>query len=376
MRRFQELARKRRHIMFYSEGGASWVHLGPLIRQLVAEHDFPLCYLSSEPDDPGLDYVGRHGASFVIGKGAVRNVLFKSFPAGLLVMTMPDIETFHIKRSVNAVHYVYVHHSLISTHMVYLPQAFDNFETIFCVGPHHVDEIRAREQQYGLPAKQLFEHGYGRLDSILARASAPNQAEDQTHDRPLRVLLAPSWGPHGLLETQGVVLAGILLRAGLHLTVRPHPQTGFLSPRVISELRGLYGEHAAFELEQDITSEDSLFASDIMISDWSGAAMEFAFGLERPVLFINVPRKMRNPDYQALGIEPLEARVRHEIGDVLSVDKLEEAPERIRKLTENRQEMRARIRASCRHWVYNLGQSGARGAAELASIARNIAHLT
>ncbi len=371
-------------MVFYSEGGASWVHLGPLIRHLAAEYDFPLCYLSSEPDDPGLEYVGRHGASFVIGKGAVRNVLFKAFPAGLLVMTMPDMETFHIKRSVNAVHYVYVHHSLISTHMVYLPEAFDNFETIFCVGPHHVEEIRAREQQFGLPAKQLFEHGYGRLDSILARASAraaapdqaTNQTSDQTNDRPLRVLLAPSWGPHGLLETQGAALAGILLQAGFHLTVRPHPQTELLSPGVISELRGLYGQHAAFELEQDIASEDSLFASDIMISDWSGAAMEFAFGLERPVLFIDVPRKMRNPDYQALGIEPLEARVRHEIGDILSVDKLEEAPERIRKLTEIRQEIRARIRASRRRWVYNLGQSGARGAAELASIARNIAHST
>lgn len=373
MRRFQELARKQRHIMFYSEGGASWVHLGPLIRHLAADHNFPLCYLSSEPDDPGLEYVGRHGASFVIGKGAVRNVLFKSFPAGLLVMTMPDIETFHIKRSVNAVHYVYVHHSMVSSHMIYRAQAFDNFDTIFCVGPHHVEEIRAREQQYGLPAKQFFEHGYGRLDSILARAAA-DQSHDRTNDRPLRVLLAPSWGPHGVLETEGVALVDILLRAGFHLTVRPHPQTGFLSPGVISELRGLYGQHTAFVLEQDIASEDSLFASDIMISDWSGAAMEFAFGLERPVLFIDVPRKMRNPDYQTLGIEPLEARVRREIGDVLGVDKLEEAPERIRKLTQNRQKMREQIRASRQQSVFNLGESGARGAAELASIARSVTH--
>ena len=36
-----------------------------------------------------------------------------------------------------------------------------------------------------------------------------------------------------------------------------------------------------------------------MVSDWSGVAMEFAFGLERPVLFIDVPRKTNNPEKTA-----------------------------------------------------------------------------
>ncbi len=289
-------------------------------------------------------------------------------------MTMPDLENFHIKRSSHPVHYVYVHHSIVSSHMIYRAEAFDHFDTIFCVGRHHEAETRQREQQCGLPAKDLFAHGYGRLDSILARASAQHEAANQTKDRPLRLLLAPSWGEHGVLETCGPALVDILLEAGFHLTVRPHPQTGLLSPGAIAKLRHRYGRHPAFELEQDIASEESLFASDIMISDWSGAAMDFAFGLERPVLFIDVPRKMRNPDYQSLGIEPLEARVRREIGDILSVDRLGEAPERIRTLNDNRPKMRERIRASRRDWVFNVGESGARGAAELASIARGVTH--
>ena len=57
-------------------------------------------------------------------------------------------------------------------------------------------------------------------------------------------------------------------------------------------------------------------AADLMISDWSGAALEYAFGIERPVLFLDVARKINNPRYVDLGIEPIEARMREQIGAV------------------------------------------------------------
>ena len=366
------MPQNKRIIVFYSEGPTYWVHLEPLVRHLLSDHDVPVCYLSSSPADPGLDFLGGHGAAFLIGDGAVRNVLFKNFPSGVLVMTMPDLQSFHIERSVHPVHYVYVHHSIVSTHMVYRPEAFDHFDTIFCVGPHHISETRKREQQCGLPAKNLFEHGYGRLDSISATASARPQST-RSAAAPLRLLLAPSWGEHGLLETQGLALVEILLRAGFHLTVRPHPQTARLSPTVIAALRKRYSHHSAFVFEEDVASAESLYSADIMISDWSGAALEFAYGLERPVLFVDVPRKVRNPGYASLDIDPLEVRVRDVIGEILAIDRLEEAPQYIKKLNDDRHLVRERIRDSRRRWVYNRGKSGALGAARLVEIAARIA---
>jgi hypothetical protein len=47
--------------------------------------------------------------------------------------------------------------------------------------------------------------------------------------------------------------------------------------------------------------------------DWSGVAMEFAFGLEKPVLFIDVPRKVNNPEYKTLRAVPLEVSYRDQI---------------------------------------------------------------
>ena len=43
-----------------------------------------------------------------------------------------------------------------------------------------------------------------------------------------------------------------------------------------------------------------------MVSDWSGVAYEFAFALKKPVLFVDTPRKIKNIDYDKIGIEAFE----------------------------------------------------------------------
>ena len=32
-----------------------------------------------------------------------------------------------------------------------------------------------------------------------------------------------------------------------------------------------------------------------MVSDWSGAALEYSFGLKKPVIFLDLPKKVNNP---------------------------------------------------------------------------------
>jgi YidC/Oxa1 family membrane protein insertase len=56
---------------------------------------------------------------------------------------------------------------MTSTHMVLRKGAFDAYDTIFCVGPHHVAESREAEQIYGLKPRSLAEIGYVKLDALL-----------------------------------------------------------------------------------------------------------------------------------------------------------------------------------------------------------------
>ena len=128
-------------------------------------------------------------------------------------------------------------------------------------------------------------------------------------------------------------LVEILLNAGFNVVVRPHPETTKRSPKVINSIQKRFGNHPNFVYEGSITSINSLFQSDIMISDWSGVALEYAFGLEKPVLFIDVPRKVNNPDFTKLDIDPIEDFIRHEIGLILPPEQIQDIPSIIKTLS-------------------------------------------
>ena len=57
------------------------------------------------------------------------------------------VNQYYLKRSKYSVHYIYVPHSLSSLHSIYRKGAFDYFDTLFCVGPHHVKEARKLEEE-------------------------------------------------------------------------------------------------------------------------------------------------------------------------------------------------------------------------------------
>ena len=70
---------------------------------------------------------------------------------------MPDLDNLHIKRSEEyPVHYIYLFHSMYSVHSYLRKGAVDNYDTIFCVGPHQTKEIRETEKVYGLKTKKLL----------------------------------------------------------------------------------------------------------------------------------------------------------------------------------------------------------------------------
>lgn len=360
LRAFNAVPRNERKIVFYAEDGGYWSHFEQIFLALQREHSISVLYVTSCEIDPLLNAPLKAMRSFFIGEGSVRTFFFATLDVDVLVMTMPDLQTFHIKRSAHQVYYVYLHHSLVSTHMIYRLKAFDHFDCILCAGPHHRSEIRAREALVGLPKKELIDHGYGRLDSILS--SGTKGPVLRSENEPIRLLVAPSWGKYGLLELHAQKLLEILLGAGFCVTVRPHPQTIKFKPSIIQDILDSYGTCKLFNYDNQPNSRKALFEADIMISDWSGAALEFAMGLERPVLFIDVPKKILNPEYLSLNYEPLEASLRTELGIILKPQELYKAPEVIKNMFLNRANWQKSSSLARKRWVFNEGESGAVGA--------------
>ena len=318
------LNKEDRSLVFYSEGKNYWVHLKGLVQAILAESDQSICYLSSSSDDPGLSLKHQNFRAFEIGEHYARDWLFANIEADVMVMTTPDLHQYQVKRSRHNVHYVYVQHSLVSLHMVYRPGAFEHYQTIMCAGPHHIQEMRAIEARHGYEKKNLIEHGYARLDDILQRAQtafSTGAASSQDTSDLTHVLIAPSWGEHGTIESGlAFKIVGDLLSRGFKVTLRPHPQTLKFHAKEIARIRNQYASHGLFSLEDNVAGQESLHNSHLMVSDWSGASLDYAFGLKKPVIFVDVPRKINDPDYASIDLEPMEVSIRNKIGVVVSAD--------------------------------------------------------
>lgn len=368
LRSFNRLSREQRSIVFYAESTSDWAHLGPIVEELTDGLGRTVCYVTSDRADPVLSLANPRLRAFYVGTGTTRTTFFRLVEAGVLVMTLPDLETYHLKRSVHQVHYAYVFHSMVSTHTVYRKGAFDAYDTILCVGPHHVAEIRRTEEVYGLRPKELVEHGYGRLDLILAERMERPRLE--TGPGPARrLVLAPSWGESSFIEAAfGPDLVDLLLTHGHEVVVRLHPMTVRHHPRLADALMSRFGGRG-LRIETDMREQASLHESELMIGDWSGAALEYAFGLERPVLFVDTSPKLNNSEHDRIGLVGVEASLREQIGAVVGPEDLPSALPLIDALCADPEAYRERLREARQRTVYNVGRSASVGAAHVARLA-------
>lgn len=368
-RAFKRLSRAERTIVVFSESHQDWHHHATLIDELTGRLGRTICYIASDDADPGLHQNNPRILPFCIGAGLCRILFFQTVQAGVMLTQLLDLNNLDLKRSVHPVHYIYMFHSLISTHMADNANSYDHYDTILCAGPHQRAEIRKREALHGLPEKQLVPHGYYRLEQLLAeRRAAP--AWRVTED--IHVLLAPSWGDRTILNLFGVELTGILLDAGFRLTLRPHFQTRWKTPEVLDRITERYGDHPGFNLVEQMSESDSLYDSHIMITDWSGAGMDYGMGLDKPVLYIDVPPKARNATWEELGMEPFESWVREQIGAVLQPDRLAEAPAVIHELLADPARFHRQVKQLRDEWVFNLGMSSRAAADAVARIADEV----
>lgn len=321
---FNNLSPEKRQLVFYSEGRSYWSYLGSLIDAVLDQSDLHVSYVTSSNDDPGLEFNHPRFRVFQIGEKSIRDWFFANVDASVFVMTMPDLQQYQVKRSKYDVHYVYVQHSLVSFHMVYRPGAFDYFDTIFCAGPHHLKEMRLIEKRDGLQAKNLFEHGYARVDAIIDQAQNSNNSVDTKSSEPRHYLFAPSWGEKGTIESGlGRKIVSNLLSKGHQVTLRPHPQTIKFHKPQVDEIVHEHQNNPLFTYEHSIDGQSSLHASDVMICDWSGAALDYSFGLGKPVIFIDVPKKVNDPSYIEIPLEPIEVSIREKIGIIISPDDID-----------------------------------------------------
>lgn len=117
-------------------------------------------------------------------------------------------------------------------------------------------------------------------------------------------------------------------------------------------------EKRGLRFELDFSSNNSVFDSDVLITDWSGTAYEFSFVTLKPSVFIETKPKINNPEYTKLGVEPLEFALRSQVGIQVQPTELAGLSEKLNDLIANQGDYSEKILSVREKYISNFGKSG------------------
>ena len=348
-----------KHLVFYSEGSGFYKYFKGAISYVLAHTDAVVHYVTNDPEDQIFQIAERQPRikPYYIGPQRAITLMMK-MDADVVVTTLEDLETFYLKRSYvrKDIEYVFMFHHMMSCHLTPTRTAYDHYDSLLCVGPHQVAEIRRAEELYGLPAKNLIEAGYDLIDEEIA-AYADLAADVDANERPV-VLVAPSWQEGNLLDSCFDELAEGLLGRGWRVIVRPHPEYTKRFRARWEALQARYSSYGEDELyfERDFSSNSTIWTSDVLITDWSSVACEFSFSTLKPCIFMDTPMKLGNPVWRDLGIEPTDISLRRQIGLSFDPAKACEVGDEVAQMLLHGEDWRSSIAEVRDGFIYNLGQ--------------------
>ncbi len=350
-----------KQVVFYSEKNGFYKYFKDVIEYILGKTDIVIHYVTSDINDEVFAMTSENFRTYYIGENKLI-VLMMKMDADMVVMTMPDLQKYQIKRSLvrNDTEYVYMDHGINSLNMMLRKHAIDYFDTVFVANELVYNEIRAQEKKYELSEKNLVKYGYCLIDNMI-KAYEEADKTTEMHDKPT-VLIGPSWQPDNIMDSCIDGLLSSLLNSDFDVIVRPHPQYVRHNEQRLKELRGRYSKYENFTLQTDFSSNSTVYDADIMITDWSGIAYEYSFTTLKPTLFVDTPMKVMNPDYKEIDVVPFDIEIRNKIGiSILPEDCNKAADSAGRLLTESDFSPES-LRNVREQYLYNIGSSAEVGA--------------
>ncbi|MBR5712408.1 MAG: membrane protein insertase YidC [Lachnospiraceae bacterium] len=351
-KRFMSTAKE---LVFYSESNGFYKYYADIIEYLTEHSEVTIHYVTSDPNDRLFTECPERLIPYYVASDRYLIPLFMRLECRICVMTVPDLEKYHIKRSrvKDDIEYIFTSHGMGSTALTFRKGALDWYDTIFCPGPDTFSEIRDAEELYHTPKKRLVETGYPLIDRMIDDYAGNPRPENA---RP-QILIAPSWQPDNIIDTCISPLLESLSSLDCTVILRPHPQQVRHEPGKFELLKERFADRENVTVQTDFSANSPVFESDILITDWSDISWEFAFVTLKPVLFINTPMKVMNPEYDRIKTVPINISLRNVIGRAIESSEVSTAADVVKDLLHHREDYRDIILQTRSERVYNIGKS-------------------
>lgn len=274
-------ASKKARIIIYGEDKRYYNVFKPIIEELI-KLEIPVIYYSSSEDDQIFEMRNGLLHTEFIGVGNKAYAKLNFIEADICLMTTPNLDVFQLKRSKGVKKYVHIFHAPNEASM-YCLYSLDFFDAILLNGENQIADIRELEETRGTNIKELEIIGSTYLDELNKKKEEALKSIVKIENRKT-VLIAPSWGMNGLLTRFGEKVIDPILESGYYVIIRPHPQSSIVEKDMLERLKNRYKDNKNIEWDFNRDNIYSLSRADVMISDFSGVILDYAFLFDKPTI--------------------------------------------------------------------------------------------
>ena len=349
-----------KHLVFYSESNGFYKYYKGMIEYILENTNITIHYITSDYNDQIFELAKKEKQikPYYIEEKKLITLMMK-MDADVVVMTMPDINNYHIKRSYvrKDIEYVYIPHGIDSLNMTMRKGSMDHYDSVFVTDKYQREESEKTNEVYGLEGRKIVDWGYSLLDDMISEYKKAKK----TANRRKKIMIAPSWQKDNIIDSCLDDVLKSLSGKSYDVIVRPHPQHVRHMRDAFEKMKEKYAG-TNITIQTDFSSTDSVFNADLLITDWSSIGLEYAFATEKPVISIDTPMKVMNPEYRKIGVEPINIWIREIIGEVVKVEDVVKLNNVVERLLKNAGKYKKQIAAQRDNSVYNLGKSAEVGA--------------
>ena len=361
-------ASKKARIIIYGEDKRYYNVFKPIIEELI-KLEIPVIYYSSSEDDQIFEIKNDLLHTEFIGVGNVAYAKLNFIEADICLMTTPNLDVFQLKRSKGVKKYVHIFHAP-SEAALYCLYSLDFFDAVLLNGENQISDIRELEETRGTKVKELEIIGSPYLDELNKKKEEASKTITKVENKKT-VLIAPSWGMNGLLKRFGEKVIDPILESGYYVIIRPHPQSSIVEKDMLERLKTKYKDNSNIEWDFNRDNIYSLSRADVMISDFSGVILDYAFLFDKPTIIPSFTFDKRGYDAIELKEETWTLKTLPNISVSIDENNFSNISSIIEDTINNNELKENILRVKNEAYMYR-GQAGVRGANILKSYLETI----
>ncbi len=357
-------ARKRKIIVFHLALVGQAVYINPIINEMILRREKISIYLVLDKD---LDATKDH-LSQLTGISSSK-ILYWNRLNSLGVFDVFITPTQWIPNQPTAKLRICIFHGLPTKGNTFQPELMHRFNVLFFLGPLHNSLFGDYAEKHPDAASSIrtFDVGYPKSDNLINGHFSKTAVVQKYRLDPMQpiILYAPAFDNGTSLDMYGEKVIENLLKLDANVIVKLHPMC--YDPRYYpggmnwSERLKQFQNNPRFRHVGNQPLDPFLAASDILVTDVSGAALEFIL-LNKPVIFIDCPDFFKNtlgqPGYERTREDVLQD-IRANAGRCagIVVPYASHLPEAINRTLQHPSEFESQRLAVRQQLLYNPGNA-------------------